>query len=115
MTRFKKPKVNRRLRLEALLRSEDGLGGRHSAWQQLGVLWAEVKALSARSGSEAGTETTAQAFQITLRAAPHGSPDRPVPGQRFRDGTRRFAIETVAQADAAGRYLRCRCREEVLR
>lgn len=47
------------------------------------------------------------AARVTVRAVA-----RPKPGQRFREGSRVFAILAVAERDPAGRYLTCFCREE---
>ena len=49
---------------------------------------------------------------VTVRGAPTGSPARPVPQQRFRDGSRVFHIKSVAEQDAQGRYLICLAKEE---
>ena len=53
-------------------------------------------------------------FAITVRAAPFGSPERPQPQQRFREGTRVFKIQTVAEQDQDARYLVCLAQEEVV-
>ena len=51
-------------------------------------------------------------YKITVRAAPHGAPSRPIPGQRFRDGVRIFRILSVTELDKGSRYLTCVAREE---
>ena len=54
------------------------------------------------------------AFRITVRAAPQGSPQRPAPGQRLRDGARIFTILSVTEQDAEGRFLTLWAEEEVV-
>lgn len=108
------PNLNRKLVLEAPERIADGAGGFSHAWVALGALWAEVKP---GTGVERAGEFVTLAsvpFKIVVRAAPEGSPRRPLPEQRFRDGARIFRILAVAEADPAGHYLTCFAREEVV-
>ncbi|MFN4172368.1 MAG: head-tail adaptor protein [Pseudorhodobacter sp.] len=89
------------------------MGGHALTWAAVGQVWAEVLP---GSGREVGGEEMLLAsvpYRVTLRAAPVGAPQRPVPGQRFRDGTRIFDILAVTERDPDGRYLRCFVREEV--
>ncbi|SOC07676.1 head-tail adaptor protein [Rhodobacter maris] len=107
------PRRNRPLVLEEARRVSDGAGGFALDWQPLGTLWAEV---SAGTGSERAGEFVTLAsvpWRIVVRAAPVGSPRRPRPEQRFREGARIFRILAVAEADAEGHYLTCFAREEV--
>lgn len=106
-------RLNRQLVLEAPERVADGAGGWSESWAALGTLWADI---SARTGRDARGETAGLSVapcRIIVRAAPVGAVSRPVPGQRFRDGTRVFAIHAVAEADGSGRYLTCFAEEEV--
>ena len=108
------PNLNRKLVLEAPERIADGAGGFPQAWVALGEVWAEVRP---GTGVERAGEFVTLAsvpFRIVVRAAPEGSPRRPLPEQRLRDGTRIFRILAVAEADAAGHYLTCFTREEVV-
>lgn len=107
------PQLNRPLVLEAMSRVADGAGGFAESWGALGTLWAEVKPGAGRDAAGEEVVMGVVGYRITLRGAPQGSPARPVPGQRFRDGGRLFAILAVTEADAAGRYLTCFAREEV--
>ena len=107
------PVLNRKLVLEAPGRVGDGAGGFTETWTALGELWAEVTARSGRERAEAGAPVSAVSYRIVVRAAPYGAVSRPMPEQRFRDGTRLFVIQAVAEADAAGRYLTCFADEEV--
>ena len=106
------PELNRRLILETLDRAPDGSGGFIESWQELGSLWAEVKAGTGRE-SEAEMLTLSHVpYRITVRAAPPGDSRRPRSDQRFREGSRIFRILAVADADTGGRFLECRAREE---
>jgi head-tail adaptor len=51
-------------------------------------------------------------YRITVRGAEVGSPRRPRPDQRLKDGTRVFTILAVTERDSDGRYLTCFAREE---
>lgn len=107
------PRLNICLVLEAAQRQSDGLGGYRSVWAPLGNLWAEMRA---GPGSAKSAEVGAQSvvgWRITVRGAVAGDPRRPVPGQRFALGSRRFLIDAVAERDLSGRWLVCHASEEV--
>jgi len=106
------PELNRALVLEAPARVADGAGGFDEGWQVLGTLWARIEARSGRETAQGGAPISRVSHRITVRGAPWGSAARPRPQQRFRDGARTFAIEAVAERDAAGRYLVCHVVEE---
>jgi len=106
--------MNRRLRLEEPVQVGDGAGGHTVVWQEIGILWGDVAARTGREVAGAGAALSKVPFRITVRAAPVGSPSRPVAGQRFRDGTRTFAIVAVAEGDDIGRHLICVAEEEVV-
>lgn len=108
------PRLNRALTLEAPVRVADGSGGYTESWQALGTVWAEVSARAGRSRDVNGLPLAQVSYRITVRAAPVGAPSRPMPTQRFREGTRLFRIEAVADRDPAGLYLTCHAREEAL-
>ena len=107
------PQLTRRLVLEGKTQVPDGAGGFTTEWAALGTLWAELRPGTGRD--VAGEEVTLSSipYRITLRGAPQGAPSRPVPGQRFRDGERVFAIVAVTERDAAGQFLTCFAREEM--
>ena len=107
------PELNRPLVLEAPLEVADGAGGFALSWSTVGTLWGEVTAGSGRD--PAGIEITLATvpYRITVRGAPVGSPRRPLPAQRFRDGTRVYHILAVTERDQDGLYLTCFAREEV--
>ena len=108
-----RPHLGRRLTLEAMSQMPDGAGGYATVWQPLGVVWAEVMAGSGREAGGVETVFAATAYRITVRGAPDGAPARPLPGQRFRDATRVFAITAVTERDGRGHYLTCFATEEV--
>ena len=107
------PDLNRTLVLEAPAQVADGAGGFALTWTVVGTLWGEVAAGSGRD--PAGVEITLATvpYRITVRGAPVGSPRRPVPQQRFRDGARVYNILAVTERDPDGLYLSCFSREEV--
>ena len=107
------PILNRKLVLEAPTRVPDGAGGYVDGWQSLGTLWASVNARPGRETAGPGGTISLSSVTITVRGAPQGSPRRPAPDQRLRDGDRIFKILAVATADPRGRYLACEAREEI--
>jgi head-tail adaptor len=107
------PQLNRALVLEAPAQVADGAGGFALTWVTVGTVWGEVKpgAGSERAGVEISLATVP--YRITVRGAAVGSPARPLPEQRFRDGGRVFLILAVTERDPGGQYLTCFAREEV--
>lgn len=108
------PLLNRKLVLEAPVRNGDGAGGQRLSWVALGELWAEI---TPGTGTERAGEFVTLAsvpYRIVVRAAPAGSPRRPRPEQRFREGGRIFRILSVTEQDARAHYLTCFAREEVV-
>ena len=105
--------LSRQLTLEARGEQADGAGGYVKNWDVLGVMWAEVRAMTGRAREMGGISTGLGRYRVVVRAAGIGAPDRPQPGQRFREGTRIFNIEAVSEHDEAGRYLACQVHEEV--
>lgn len=110
---MKTPRLNRKLVLEAPVQVPDGAGGFAETWTALGTLWGAVNLGGGREGRAAGLSVSTMSYRITVRAAPDGAPSRPMPGQRFVDGARRFRIFAVGEADAGVQYLTCFAREEV--
>ncbi|MGY3437276.1 MULTISPECIES: head-tail adaptor protein [unclassified Marinovum] len=106
-------RMNRALMLEAPQDVPDGAGGFDRLWLPQGTLWAEVSARSGRMARGAAGPTTLTAYRIVVRGAPVGDPQRPAAGQRFREGTRVWRIEAVAEKDAEARYLTCFAEEEM--
>lgn len=106
------PQLNRKLMLEAPQRVPDGAGGFSQNWQTLGEHWAEISARMGRERAEAGVPVSCVSYKIVVRAAPFGSVARPRADQRFREGSRLFVIQAVAERDPEGRYLTCFADEE---
>ncbi len=111
---MRRPHLNRALVLEASVRQADGAGGFTETWQPLGTVWAEVAPVTGRKALGDGGDLGRQPVKITLRAFPEGATERPVPGQRLRQGSRAYMIFSVCEADRAGRYLMCRAEAEVV-
>ncbi|WP_170770518.1 head-tail adaptor protein [Ruegeria lacuscaerulensis] len=110
---MKTPRLNRKLVLEAAVRSADGAGGYTESWAAVGTVWAEITARSGSERSVAGVPISRVGYRIVVRGAPEGSSMRPSPDQRFSEGPRRFVIRAVAERDPRGQYLTCFADEEV--
>jgi SPP1 family predicted phage head-tail adaptor len=106
--------LSRRLLLERRDKAPDGSGGYDTVWVPLGTVWAEVTARTGREDFIAARPVSRVTYRIRVRAAPAGSPSRPVPDQRFREGNRIFDIRTVSEADRQGRYLEIMAEEGIL-
>ncbi|OED47564.1 head-tail adaptor protein [Leisingera sp. S232] len=104
------PNLTRKLVLEDPQRVPDGAGGYTETWVALGTHWAEVKSLSGRLNRDS---LSLQKYRITLRSTPAGFASRPRPDQRFRDESRLYRIDAVAENGASARYLTCFAVEEV--
>lgn len=107
------PQLNRSLVLEGPTKIADGAGGYTRVWEPLGVVWAELKAGTGREVGAAAATVSRVPYRITVRAAPYGAPSRPSAGQRFRDGTRIFNINAVAEKGVHAQFLTCHVDEEV--
>ncbi len=110
---MKPPVLNRKLTLEDSYRVPDAAGGYTAEWQELGQIWGQVVAGTGREKAVNALPLSRVPYRITVRAAPIGAPSRPHAGQRFREGTRIFAIAAVTEQDSDGRYLLCQAHEEV--
>jgi len=107
------PNLNRALILESPTQVADGAGGFTMSWTNVGTLWGEVSAGAGRDPSATEFTLSSVPYRITVRGAPVGSPRRPAPEQRFRDGTRVYHLIAVTERDPDGLYLTCFAREEV--
>lgn len=107
------PRLTQALILEAPERVSDGAGGYAQGWIVIGSLWAEITPRSGREATSGGAPVSRTAYRIVVRGAPFGTPERPQPEQRFRQGTRVFTIQAVVERDPEGRYLTCFAQEEV--
>ena len=106
--------LNRKLSLEAPIRTGDGAGGYVESWSTLGEIWAQITARSSSIGEGAGADLNRQRFRIVLRGAEQGSSLRPIAGQRFKDGARIFIVDAVSELGIEGHYLECWTHEETL-
>lgn len=109
---MKRPRLTRELVLETPVRLPDGAGGFQPGWSALGTLWAEVTPRPGREAEGAGIVRSRVSHRITVRAALPGMGARPLPEQRFREGTRIFSILAVWESDHDARYLTCETIEE---
>ena len=103
--------LNRKLLLEARVRSADGAGGYAGSWTALGTLWGAVTPTSARTERGEEHARSRVQYRVTVRAVPPVSGSRPQAGQRVRDGTRVFDIRAVRDSSDA-RFLECIVDEE---
>lgn len=106
-------RLTRKLVLEAPQNVSDGAGGFAQVWLPLGTLWGEITAGIGRETVGAEVTVAAVPYRITVRGAAVGSPARPKPEQRLRDGARLFTILAVTERDQDAHYLLCFAREEV--
>ncbi len=106
------PHLSRKLVLETRGTVPDGAGGFAPGWTGLGTVWADMAPRSGRETRGDGGSRALTSWRITLRAAPVGSPARPEPGQRLREGTRIFRIQAVHEAEAGPMYLTVHASEE---
>lgn len=109
---MKPVRLRRLLTLEASVKVPDGAGGYALVWGEVGKIWGELQPVTGRDQGGEEVVLSRVSYRITVRAAPPTSDRRPVPGQRFRDGTRRFVILAVTERDDTGLYLTCFVREE---
>ena len=105
--------LTRAMVLESPQRVADGAGGFALTWVAVGTLWAEVVPGAGREAGSTEVLLATVPYRITVRGAPVGSPARPKPEQRLRDGGRVFTILAVSERDPQGRHLTCFAREEV--
>ena len=104
--------LNRPLILEDPVEISDGAGGITLSWIPLGTLWGEVKPSAGREVNGEEVVMASIGFRITVRGAKVGSPRRPKPEQRLRDGSRLFVILAVTERDLSGAFLTCFAIEE---
>lgn len=100
------PRLTRKLVLEERVDTPDGGGGVVDGWVGLGSHWAAIRAISVREVMAGERPVSRITHELTIRAAPEGSPRRPSAHQRFRLGGRIFAIRGIAEADPERAYLR---------
>ncbi len=102
---MKLPTLNRKLKLEVASRDRDSAGGYVTNWTVLGEIWAKISPGTGTEAESSGLSLAKVPLKIIVRAAPAGSPQRPLPGQRLREEGRIYNILAVAEADAGARFL----------
>lgn len=107
-------RLNWRLALEERQRVSDGVGGFLDTWIVLGNMWGEVRPGSVSTTAVSAGETSRMRHKIVVRGAAVGVPERPKIGQRFRNSSKVYSIESVSEMTADATYLLCWTHEEVL-
>ncbi len=107
------PRLSRRLYLERAERVADGAGGFDITWVVVASVWGEITARTGRERRLLEAPVSSMSYRIVVRGAPQGSPLRPRPDQRFREGSRIFNIRAVTERGFDGRFLTCFADEEV--
>tara|TARA_R110002094_G_scaffold72435_1_gene80744 strand:- start:442 stop:783 length:342 start_codon:yes stop_codon:yes gene_type:complete len=105
--------LNRQLILETKSSISDGAGGYENSWIAMGTLWGDLTGQRGRGRETSLNDVSVVASKVVVRSAQVGSSMRPQTGQRFREGTRVYAIEAVGEYDQQGLYLTCWVKEEV--
>lgn len=106
--------LNRKFTLEALTAAPDGAGGQTENWTPLGDHFVSLSATSGRERDSGGRPSARVTHKCWMRYFDYDDPARPRADQRFREGTRIFAIRAIAEADDLRRYLVCWLEEGAL-
>lgn len=107
-------RFQRRLVLEERQSSPDGAGGRGELWAAVAEFGADIIARGAREGFAGGQGVSRVSHRAQIRFVPYGDAKRPKPDQRFREGSRIFAIIGVSEADQRRGLLTCWLEEGAL-
>lgn len=110
---MKTEQLSHLLILERVETVPDGSGGFSEAWLPVGSVWAKVLPGTRNVAATNEFSPSSISYQIIVRASEVGSDERPVSGQRFRDGIRIYEILAVTERDPGGAYLTCFTRGEV--
>lgn len=110
MRRMDASDLTAELVLEAPGRLADGAGGWSVTWTPLGMIWANMRSVSASERQHGGRSYGRVTHRVTVRSAPAGSPRRPGADQRFLAGDRVLNILGVSEARQQG-FLTCWCEE----
>lgn len=108
------PRLNRAMVLETPVRRQDGAGGHVTEWTAKGSLFVEVKRGAGRQARGEVGALSRHTVRVITRAAAIGASSRPVPGDRFREGSTLYRIDAVAAYDRGAHYLTCYTVEESL-
>ncbi|KAB1072824.1 head-tail adaptor protein [Methylobacterium planeticum] len=96
----------RRFVLETPVEEPDGFGGVIRRYVAGPLLWGAMVPLGAPERVAGGRADPVPTHQVTLRRRPGLTP-----AMRLACGPRRFAIRSIAEAEAGGRDLVCRVEE----
>ena len=100
--------LRRRASLQVADLVSNGSGGMTATWREVAELSVRVEPVSVRTAERFDQGQATVTHRVICRA--RSDVDR---GSRFVLGSRRLAILSVHDPDDSGRYLVCRCREEV--
>ena len=106
-------RLARRLTLQRAGRLPDGAGGWTESWDSLGTVWAQIRGRTVRTRGTADLAVDVARLDIRIRASQPGAIERPIVGDRFREGSRFYVIHAVREEGRTGRWLMCTCSEEV--
>lgn len=99
--------LDRRIRIEAPVRTGDGAGGATVAWATVATVWAQVAALSAAERDRAGRLDGVATHRVTIRAR-----DGVASGQRIVLGGRVLAVRATRPAGRGDRFMVIEAEEE---
>lgn len=95
------------LKLEALQPQDDGIGGYSESWQEIALIWGQIRAITSSSRFLAQRWHPETTHRITIRY------DAIIQaGMRLRKDNRIFQIDAIQDADETRRYQICFVREE---
>ncbi len=107
--------LGRKLVLEERVKQPNSSGGFDENWVTQGTHWVDLQPLTGRERLVSGRTVSKARYKIVCRNAPHSSPARPSPSQRFREGGRVYDVVSVSDRDAKGRYLEIIAEEGAVR
>ena len=96
-----------KLKLQKPIETADNCGGLDVIWDDLAMLWANIKPVTARSNFMAHQDLEELSHEMIIRANP-----QIMSGWRFKKDERIFAIKSLYDPDENGRYLICNCWEQ---
>lgn len=99
--------LDRRIRIEAPVRTDDGAGGATVTWQTVARAWARVEAVSASGRDRAGRLDGIATLRVTIRAR-----NGVASGQRIVLDARLLSIRATRPQGRGDRYLVLEAEEE---
>lgn len=101
-------KLNKRALIERNEAIADTIGGAKDVWREVGETSVRIEPLRQRVEEETGQRIGTATHRVICRARPDLSR-----GMAFRLAERRLVIRTLHDPDESGRFLMCRCEEDV--